>query len=175
MVISLLAVLATASSFAPGTCSVGELRQNDRYEYRVERIREFIDSASVIVRARAVSTLVPASSSAGGDADPRVTFEILERIREPDSLRRIVLRGIGVLNDDFNRDTVPYRMVRPAGQRGDCYAREYRLHAEYLLILGTRAGELTPHWKPLAPFNEQVRGQDDPWVMWVREAASRRK
>ena len=174
MVISLLAVLATASSFAPGTCSVVELRENARYEYQVERIRQFIDSASVIVRARAVSTLLTAGS-ARGDGDPRVAFEILERIREPDSLQRIVLRGIGVLNDDFNRDTVPYRIVRPAGQRGDCYAREYRLRAEYLLILETRAGELTPHWKPLAPFNEQVRGQDDPWVVWVRDAARRRK
>lgn len=175
MFISLLAVLATASSFAPGTCSVGELRENARCEYQGERIRQFIDGASVIVRARAVSTLLTAPSSTGGDGDPRVAFEILERIRVPDSLRRIVLRGIGVLNDDFNRDTVPYRMVRPAGQRGDCYAREYRLRAEYLLILEPRAGELTPHWKPLAPFNEQVRGQDDPWVKWVRDAARRRK
>jgi hypothetical protein len=79
------------------------------------------------------------------------------------------LRGSVVSHDDFNRLPVPYGMVRSAGQRGDCDAREYRLDAEYLLILRTAYDGLNPHWKPLAPFNEQVRGADDPWVVWVRQ------
>ncbi|MFL5607097.1 MAG: phosphatase PAP2 family protein, partial [Gemmatimonadaceae bacterium] len=67
---------------------------------------------------------------------------------------------------------VPYTMVRMAGQRGDCYARQYRRGAEYLLLLRhVDAKTLTPYWIPLAPLNEQVRGSDDAWVTWVRARA----
>jgi hypothetical protein len=79
-----------------------------------------------------------------------------------------------VARDDFNSGTVPYQMVRSAGQRGDCHAREYRAEAEYLLLLQQLGVEgLSAHWKPLAPFNEQLRGPDDPWLIWVREVVRR--
>jgi hypothetical protein len=26
----------------------------------------------------------------------------------------------------------------------------------------------TPYWAPLLPVNEQIRGRDDPWLLWVR-------
>jgi hypothetical protein len=50
---------------------------------------------------------------------------------------------------------------------GNCYALTYRSGAQYLLLI--KAG--TPYWAPLAPTNEQVQGEDDAWVSWVRNAA----
>jgi hypothetical protein len=162
MVILHYVMLIMASSSS--VCSVGELKSSPGYSYRVNRIKEFVDSATVIVRARALAT--PTS-------DTHVRFESLEHIRGPDSLTLLNLRGTLVPRDDFNGGTVPYQMVRSAGQRGDCYAQEYRAGAEYLLLLEPRADGLTPNWKPLAPFNEQLRGVEDPWLLWVRNAAHR--
>ena len=159
--LSLFAVLEVATGLP--ACSVGELRNSRDSQYRIERVRQFLDSAEVIVRAKALSTFQD------GGFWSRIRFEVVERLRAPDSLKHVDLRGSVVLHDDFNQLPVPYRMVRPAGQRGDCDAREYRLDAEYLLILRSGHDGLNPHWKPLAPFNEQVRGSDDPWVVWVRQ------
>ena len=164
-----LTLVALSGSHGLTACSVIELSGTDGY--RVDRIRQFVDSAEVIVRARAVAES-GRSLSPNSVYESHIRFEVLERIRGPDALRSIVLQGYAVLRDDFNRDTVPYTMIRSAGQRGECDAREYRLEAEYLLILARPYGELTPHWKPLAPFNEQVRGDADPWVVWVRRVAS---
>jgi len=163
MVVTILSALMLMMARSPTLCSVGELKSSPGYSYRVDRIRQFVDSASVIVRARALA------SSTG---DTHVRFAILEHIRGPDSLSHLELRGVLVARDDFNSGTVPYQIVRSAGQRGDCHAQEYRAGAEYLLILQERGIEgLSPHWKPLAPFNEQLRGPDDPWLIWVREVA----
>jgi hypothetical protein len=164
MVIAILPALVLTMARSPSMCSVGELKSSPGYSYRVDRIRQFVDSASVIVRAKALA--MPAS-------DTHVRFEVLEHIRGSDSLTRVELRGVLVARDDFNGGTVPYQMVRSAGQHGDCYAQEYRAGAEYLLILEPGVGGLSAHWKPLAPFNEQLRGADDPWLLWVREAARR--
>lgn len=165
MVGTILPALILMMARSPSVCSVSELRSSPGYKYRVDRIREFVDSASVIVRARAL---------AASTGDTHVRFEILENIRGPDSLSHVALRGVLVARNDFNSGTVPYQMVRSAGQRGDCDAQEYRAGADYLLILQERGGEgLSPHWKPLAPFNEQLHGPDDPWLIWVREVVRR--
>ena len=160
MIITILPALMLMISRPASSCSVSELRSSPGYRYTVDRIRQFVDSASIIVRAKALAT---------PESDGRVRFEILESIRGPDTLSYIELRGVLVDRDDFNGGTVPYQIVRSAGQRGDCHAQEYRAGAEYLLILQL----LSPHWKPLAPFNEQLRGSDDPWLIWVRDAARR--
>lgn len=81
----------------------------------------------------------------------------------------LVFPGTIVEQSDFNEGSVPYQMVRPSGQRGDCYAREYRVDGEYLFLLRDDEGTLTPYWVPLAPTNEEIRGEDDPWVAWVRD------
>ena len=159
----LFALAIFASPTGVTACSVGELRGNPGYQYRVERVRQFLDSAEIIVRAKAVSEF------ADGGYWPRIRFDVLERLRAPDSLVHVELRGSVVDRDDFNRLPIPYLIVRSAGQRGDCEAREYKLGAEYLLILRPGHERQSPHWKPLAPFNEQVRGADDPWVAWVRQ------
>ena len=163
-------VPTVAYSAAPSLCSVGELRNSPGYRYRVERIREFVDSATVIVRAVAigVDTLDTDAFDPRYRREPAVVFRPLETVRgtAPD---RLIFPGTVVDRDDFNPGSVPYTIVRLAGQRGDCAAKIYRLGAEYLFILRrTQGGGLTPHWRALAPFNEQVRGADDPWLKWVR-------
>jgi hypothetical protein len=147
---------------------VGELRASPGYRWKVERIADFVDSAEVIVRARAVG---PDSLLGGplGSARwfPGVRLEVIEALK--DSMdASIVVPGAIVDRDDFNALNVPYQMVRSSGQFGDCYASEYRLQGEYLLLLKRTSRGLTPQWWPLAPSNEQVRGAEDAWVQWVR-------
>jgi hypothetical protein len=154
-------------------CSVGELRRSPGYRYRAERIHEFVDSALVIARVLAVAPdTLRWSRTADADTSvrvvPAVAFRVVETLRGPIPGGRLVVPGSLVDRDDFNRGPVPYTMVRSSGQRGDCWAREYRLGAEYLLLLRPGWSGLTPYWIPLAPLNEQVNGANDPWVQWVR-------
>jgi hypothetical protein len=101
-----------------GVCSVAEMREGAEYVYRVERIRDFVDSATVIVRARAEASVPIGPPSPLGATEPKVRFRVLERIRAPDSLQVIELRASLVDHDDFNRGKAPFTIVRPAGQRG---------------------------------------------------------
>src|SRR5688572_19618324 len=99
--VGLVAAVALPFSSVPADralCSVSELRASSGYRYRPERIREFVDSASVIVRAVAIGI-----DSAGGKpatpSDVRL-FELLIRFRVVETLRgavlddRLVLPGI---------------------------------------------------------------------------------
>jgi hypothetical protein len=156
---ALFSALPSARAVA---CSVIELRASAGYMYRVERVGTFVDSADVIVRAVATG-----ADSSG--RRPMVTFTPIEWIRGDSSVGPLHIAGTLVDRDDFNPRPVPYTTVRPGGQRGDCYARQYRVGAEYLLLLRSYATqELSPYWKPLAPLNEQVRSPGDAWVVWVR-------
>lgn len=150
-------------------CSVGELRESPDYRYRVERIREFIDSATVIVRAVAVGPAEVAPSTTRQGSTSVISFAVQERLRGGVLSDTLLLPGVLVERDDFNPGPVPYTMVRPSGQRGSCFTLEYRAGAEYLLVLTNSSRGLTPHWKPLAPLNEQIRGSEDPWLHWVRQ------
>jgi hypothetical protein len=181
---SLSPLLAVAPAAAPenasGACSVMELRNSLGYRYRVERIEEFVDSATVIVRARAerLDSLVinrPATASRPETTYTvsAVRFTILETLRDPIPGDELVLVGTLVDRDDFNSLPVPYQMVRMAGQRGDCFASEYRANGEYLLLLREGWYGLTARWAALAPLNEQLRGLDDPWLAWVRARLAR--
>ncbi|MFL5612956.1 MAG: hypothetical protein ACJ796_04770 [Gemmatimonadaceae bacterium] len=86
----------------------------------------------------------------------------------------LIVRARAVRYGEGDHYLVP---VRSAGQRGSCYASEYRRGGEFLLLLRlTPSGYYTPYWALLSPVNEQIRGADDPWLQWVRRqrAASRR-
>lgn len=151
----------------PLLCSVQELRENpDGYHWPLDRIEGFVDEAEVIVRAVALGV--------EEQAEPwsEVGFGVTEVVRGEVDEEKLVFQGQLVDRDDFNEGEVPYQIVRPAGQRGDCFARQYRAGAEYLFFLWEQDGSLTPYGPPLAPTNEQVRGRDDPWVAWVRDRAS---
>lgn len=156
-------------------CSVRELRSSLGYRYRVERIQEFVDSATLVVRARAerLDSLVlnrPASATRPETSYtvPAVRFTVLETLRGNIPDTGLALVGTLVDRDDFNPLPVPYQMVRMAGQRGDCFASEYRAGGEYLLLLRDTGYGPTARWAALAPLNEQIRGPEDPWLEWVR-------
>ncbi|MBC7788776.1 MAG: hypothetical protein H7Z74_02415 [Anaerolineae bacterium] len=174
--VTTLVLSIAAVSFEPtGMCSVRELRNSAGYRWTVERIGEFVDRAAVIVRAKAIAPdSLPLARQDSVRWLSAVRFEVLQSIRDSVPRGQLVLWGRLVEADDFNRMAVPYQMVRPGGQGGDCYASEYKLGAEYLLLLSLDARGLNVRWMPLAPLNEQVRGADDPWVQWVRGRASHR-
>ena len=164
----------------PVQCSVRGLRENPGYRYRVDQIEQFVNRATVIVRAVAVGTdtLVVSAPATAERAEttyrlPAVRFDVTETLRGAVPDGQLILQGTPVENDDFNALPVPYTMVRPAGQRGDCFASEYRVGAEYLLLLQENLYGLTARWWPLAPANEQLRGADDPWLQWVRDHIAR--
>jgi hypothetical protein len=98
-----------------------------------------------------------------------VRFTPIEWLRGSVAADSLAFPGQFVDRDDFNSRSVPYQIVRRSGQRGLCFAMEYRQGAEYLLLLRRASTGLSIRWMPLAPLNEQVRGHDDPWVNWVRE------
>jgi hypothetical protein len=157
-----------AAVLEPAVCSVEELRWiPDGYHWPVARIEQLVDEAPVIVRA--VATGVAPDPAPRSSLYP-IRFSILGILRGSVTEDELILVGRLVDDDDYNQGDTPYRIVRPSGQRGDCFTNEYRIGAEYLLILKERAGRLTPHWNryPLAPTNEQVRGVSDPWVLWVQ-------
>jgi hypothetical protein len=133
-----------------------------------------VASAQVIVLARA-------DSVSGATPQPRtrpgyytwVHFTVLEVIDSGAMQIPASIRVSGQLSDsaDFNTLPVPFRWVRRDGQRGSCFAYSYQKGGEFLLLLqGTTVDSLNPYWSALTPTNEQVRGNNDPWVRWVREA-----
>ena len=58
---------------------------------------------------------------------------------------------------------------------GSCIAEEYRLGARYLLLLRDNTGFSPIFWWPLGPVNEQLRGDKDLWLLWVRAHVAARK
>jgi len=134
-----------------------------------------VAEASAIVRVIALDST---RSAANNDVlrGRRVRFRVAEVLRGSDVPSEISIPGILTPHDDYNSGSVPYRDVRFSGQGGSCYAFEYRRGAEYLFLL-IRAtetnivwtgGEWTPYWANLRPTNEQIRGDDDAWLRWVR-------
>jgi hypothetical protein len=165
----LLALSAFSSADAPSFCSIGTLRHNpEGYFWPLPDIRAFVDSADLIIRARAARLMPREVTQPFGYPDTQIHFEMLEILKGDSVPKEVAIAGAFVDRDDFNRTAVPYRIVRHAGQRGDCYATEYKQNAEYLLLLRRKSGVLTPYWAPLAPLNEQIQGPDDPWVRWIR-------
>ena len=161
LAIPLLTIVLT-HAVPSAKCSLQEFRHwTPTRDDLVARTTRIVDSAAVIVLVRAIGY---EESQRGTSDGLMVRFEVIERLRGDDSGSRISVPGRLVENDDYNHGSVPYTNVRPAGNRGSCFAEEYRSGAQYLLLL--RDG--TPYWRALAPVNEQVRGRRDPWVAWVR-------
>jgi hypothetical protein len=157
-------------------CSTTELRESPGYRYRPERIAGIADSAEVIVRAIAIAEdSVTRRNSPDGSSYrmPIIRFRITETLRGGLDGPLEFYGRLTQAADDFNPYPVPYTTVRPNGQHGNCFATEYRRGAEYLLLLRRDQHGLTPYWVPLAPVNEQIRGDDDPWLAWIRGRIAR--
>jgi hypothetical protein len=182
----LIGVAAFATSLTPDIplaavvppdlrCSVLTLRNNpEGYFWPLENIRGFVAQAEVIARVIATDSVSWPGQLSTGDIHNRgalgVRFRTVENLRGQIPGAAFVLPGRFVPQDDYNAMPVPYRMVRGSGTWGDCFAREYKRGAEYLMLLRPSPAGLTPHWAALAPLNEQIRGAEDPWLLWVRAA-----
>jgi hypothetical protein len=135
---------------------------------------ELVRHADVIVRARAVDAVIEPATSPGQFPSTWVRLVILEQLKGEERLFDLAVPGVIVPHADFNDRRVPYDLVRSDGRAGSCYARSYQRDGEYLMILKrNNKGELTPYWAPMAANNEQIRGADDPWVVWVRQQLAR--
>jgi hypothetical protein len=141
-----------------------------------------VGDADVIawVRAEGLSS-TPGRDGVMAGSPTQVRFAILKVLKGDLSSPVIEFNGSLADRDDRNDRPVPYDFVRPGGRRGNCFALEYRVGAEYLLFL--RHGEpsvaarnqLTPYWAALSPTNEQLfGGASDPWSVWVSTELQRR-
>ena len=73
------------------------------------------------------------------------------------------LEGRIVNPDDYNAAPVPYTTARKS-------PGEYVQGREYLLILHDTGTEFTTAWpSSLAPTNEELKDENDPWLKWIRE------
>ncbi|MGA3076687.1 MAG: hypothetical protein ABSG56_23745 [Bryobacteraceae bacterium] len=137
---------------------------------------EMVNGADAVVRATAVEYASPPSNPqiwTTGVPDSKVRFKVIESIRGP-VISDLILPGYLVDSDDFNDQQPPYTFVRPGGRAGSCFANSYRSGGQFLLFLKkTKAGGLTVNWYALAPVNEQLHSDDDPWLLWAREHAHR--
>ncbi|HLY16196.1 MAG TPA: hypothetical protein VKR61_03185 [Bryobacteraceae bacterium] len=137
---------------------------------------KLVDDAEMIIRAKAVEYASPPSNPrmwTTGVPDSRIRFNVIERIRGAE-ISELILPGYLVDRDDFNDQEPPYTFVRPGGRGGSCFANSYRTGGQFLLFLKKGGnGELTVNWYALAPVNEQLHSDDDPWILWVRERAKR--
>lgn len=144
--------------------------------------RSLVHDADVIVVATAVRTidlpdrsktfppLPPNAFDVDGFVNGTVELRIDETIKGDAGALALHLTGRLVDADDFNPLPVPYGSVRPTGLSGACFTYDYRVGSAYLLVLKqSRTGALTPYWAALQPVNEQLRGDGDPWLLWVRE------
>jgi hypothetical protein len=137
---------------AASPCSVGRIPTPD----------EVAGAATVIVHVTADRYIPPKDRIHGTG---RVLFRVIETIKGEWASPFFV--SYGQVDRYFGRNDgrVPYDQVRPGGRTGGCFAYDYRLGAEYLLLL--HEGEL--QWAPMAPINEEISGPHDPWVAWVRK------
>jgi hypothetical protein len=157
------AVVFTAKAYP---CSIGGKISN----------LQMVDAAEAIVRATAVEYASPPSDPkiwTTGTPDSKIRFKVVEVIRGP-VISNLILPGYLVDRDDFNDQRPPYTFVRPGGRAGSCFANSYRSNGQFLLFVKkTKTGELTVNWYALAPVNEQLHSDNDPWLLWVREQANR--
>ncbi|HEX8693848.1 MAG TPA: hypothetical protein VF746_15610 [Longimicrobium sp.] len=170
VLLSLVAALtASPDARAPGAmCSV-----DPPIEFSVARTRRIVNDAEVVVRAVAVGSATPGRRLKAWDYDT-LAFEVREVLKGENVSDTIYFGGVVTEHDDFQEGPVPYLSHRTLHAAGDCINAYYRIGAEYLLLLGRVPGNrrlrgLTPYWTLLAPTNEQLRGPDDPWLLWVRE------
>jgi hypothetical protein len=130
---------------------------------------ELVERASTIVRVVALSYSTQNDLTSNNllvQGQP-ISFQIIETLKGHAEGSTLWVIGWLENKDDFNEGPIPYRTNRPGGHAG-CYAVGYRAGASYLLLLGHQQGVLTPYWAPSSPVNEQLRSDDDPWLLWVR-------
>jgi hypothetical protein len=124
--------------------------------------------ADLIVRAKAIDYHREESTASPVGF---VTFEVLDILKG--SLDAPLFQVAGTIDqyEGPNTEKVPYPYVRKGGLHGLCFARDYALGVEFLMFL--RKGHA--YWSPLSATNEEVTGDMDPWVRWVKEELRRQQ
>jgi hypothetical protein len=128
-------------------------------------------AADVIVRATAVKYVKEPDRRIGittGVPNTQVEFRVDEVLRGRRVPETLLINGYLSDEDDFNELEVPYKFVRMNGRSGSCFANTYRKGGQFLLFLEKTKEGYSPNISALGPTNEQVRGSEDPWVIWVR-------
>jgi hypothetical protein len=128
-----------------------------------------VQEADVIVRATADSydKAPEGNIQTTGIPESTIKFKVAETLKGEIS-ELILINGYLTDKDDYNDVSVPYRFVRKGGRSGSCFANSYKEGADFLLFLKKRDGKLTVYWRALAPVNEQLRSNDDEWLLWVK-------
>lgn len=157
-----------ANSSSVTACSRG-------YPFRLNELF----TADFIVRATAVKYIVPFDPKKPVSSTPESTIEFRteEKIWGADIPKAIELHGYLTDQDDFNEVPLPYRFVRPGGREGMCQASIYKKGAQFLLFVKRNAVVMTStgyttNISALGPTNEQLRGPNDPWLLWVKSYLS---
>ena len=136
-----------------------------------------VRAADAIVRVTAAEYARPPKDPTvwtTGEPDSQVRFRTIEVLKGRNVPPVIVLPGYLVDRDDFNELKAPYTFVRRGGRSGSCFANSYRQNAEFLLMLRHQTdGSYTVNWYALGPVNEQLRSEDDAWLLWVRDQLRR--
>ena len=117
--------------------------------------------ADVIVRAQVV-----------GEFEPDVvTFQVLEQLK---GARQLVVTARGRMRSRPNLSwrPVPIGLTRREDKGSCAHGLSYQRDGEYLLLLKRVDGVLSPYWA-LGVTNEQLRGPDDEWLVWVKEQVAR--
>jgi hypothetical protein len=158
IVILLAAAFATPTAWPCDTVVIAGQK-------KVDVASDVVKKADVILRATAVGFTAPS------DVVGPIRFKVNEIIRgQP--ISELVLTGAVVDVDDFNHGPSPYQSGRPSPS---CVGFTYKPGSQYLLLLKKdTSGQLTPDWYLLAPVNEELHGDDDQWLLWVRQQAQKR-
>jgi hypothetical protein len=92
-----------------------------------------------------------------------VRFRVDEVVKGKWTERTIDVEGKVVDPDDYNEAAVPYTTARKA-------AGEFVTGRPYLLILHDTGTQFITSWpSSIAPTNEQLHDENDPWMTWVRD------
>jgi hypothetical protein len=166
-----LALMCGAAAAPPGGKTVepgaGFCSIDPPIRFSAARTRRIVREATVVVRATAIGYTPTPEGSTRPDLT-YVAFAVREVLKGTagDTLR--IYGGLED-HDSFQEGPVPYLSYHRR-YAGECAAFTYRPGGEYLLLMAPSTAGLgiSPYWQILAPTNEQIRGRDDPWVVWVR-------
>ena len=105
---------------------------------------------------------------------PLVEFHVGEVLKGTDVPDTVVLWGTLTDTDNFNRDPVPYPRSAQRQRRTHIKPDRYARGQRFLLFLDRETDDTTGRsyfivqYDGHAPNSEQLRSDQDPWLLWVR-------
>ena len=131
---------------------------------------ELVKRSHVIVGATALGYFRPPTLARAGRPEVpnngSVRFHVDKVIKGKFGGDTLDLDGRVVSKADFNNEPVPYRSARKSRDTYVC-------GAQYLLMLREDAGGVDVSWAAPSASNEQIHGENDPWVSWVSQRVTK--